>query len=567
MKRLLLFALAAITAAAFVTFYSPAPKLRLLGEIVRPQVVPGVGSRAPSPIAIPLTAPIHLKPNGAEILRLSVSTDIPGETVQMSVTGHGAFEITNEENGLQHCLPPSDSRHDPVAVCRQSLRLTPGHATHVAVFAAASQVSINEIRVSVATAGGLAALSGQELIFAFVALVLLGPILAGLRRWPAAQKIALIGLGVSWIAYASPIGLAIDLVFALMGYGIAHWLARKGQYKPAAVMGAVLLIGIGLLLIKNFFPIATAAFANPGGLPWGIPLGISYFAIRMIDLAFTANSGGIQKLKPLEYFAFLFFPYTLPAGPILTFSEFLTCASPRYTITDFSAGAARVLVGVVKKSAADAFILPLMTRLMGSYLSGGRADTPFFLAAMLFANTLYVYLDFSAYSDLAIGSARAAGYKVPENFNWPLLKTSLRKFWQAWHMTLTRWVMRRVYFPAFISSRSVTLSMFTAMLVIGIWHSIGLPWVLWAVHHSTAMAAEARLFPAGAASTAGRLGTMRGKVTRAFTGTLGTIFVWAWVSLGHSFTLFTDPMIALRCYLTAARLPFDLLIRLGRHIL
>jgi D-alanyl-lipoteichoic acid acyltransferase DltB (MBOAT superfamily) len=124
-------------------------------------------------------------------------------------------------------------------------------------------------------------------------------------------------------------------------------------------------------------------------------------------------------------------------------------------------------------------------------------------------------------------------------------------------MTLTRWVMRRVYFPAFISSRSVTLSMFVAMMVIGIWHAIGLPWVLWAVHHSLAMAAEARMFP-GTTATA----ETKGRVRKGLMRVGGTMFVWAWVSLGHSFTLFASPMIAIRCYLTAAMLPFDLAMRL-----
>jgi alginate O-acetyltransferase complex protein AlgI len=494
-----------------------------------------------------------------------VSTNDSPDVIQMTITGQGALEITTGESGLHHC-PSSNSGRDGVTVCRQSLRLMPGQTAQVAVYAGKSEVTVEDIRIDVATTEGQAALSGQKLILVFLALLALGPIFVQLRSWPSLQKLALIGIGLSWIAYASPLGLVVDIAFALLGYAIAQWLARQRQYNPPAIMTAVIVIGVGLLLIKNLAPVATTAFANPGGLPWGIPLGISYFAIRMIDLAFTASSGGIRKLKLLDYFSFLFFPFTLPAGPILTYNEFLNCAAQRYSITDFAAGAARVLIGIVKKSVADAFILPLMMRLMNSYLSGGRADTPIFLAAMLFANTIYVYLDFSAYSDLAIGSARAAGYSVPENFNWPLLKTSLRKFWQAWHMTLTRWVMRRIYFPAFISSRSVTLSMFGAMLVIGIWHSVGLPWVLWAAHHSMAMAAESRLLPAGAPAPASRFAAPVEKVRRVTLRVLGVVFVWSWVSLGHSFTLFSSPAIALRCYLTAVSLPLDLLARLAKSI-
>ncbi|HEX8662045.1 MAG TPA: MBOAT family O-acyltransferase, partial [Brevundimonas sp.] len=193
-------------------------------------------------------------------------------------------------------------------------------------------------------------------------------------------------------------------------------------------------------------------------------------------------------------------------------------------------------------------------------LTGGDTSERSILI-MLVANLLYIYLDFSAYCDLAIGAARAGGRRLPENFDWPLVRSGLRRYWRHWHMTLSQWVMRRVYFPAFLASHSTALALFASMLTIGLWHAPTISWSFWALHHSLAMAVEARVSP-GSPPESPR---PQGPVARVRTGArhlVGMGFMLAWVSLGHSFTLFAAPRLALETYGRALAAPFVIVWRM-----
>ena len=65
----------------------------------------------------------------------------------------------------------------------------------------------------------------------------------------------------------------------------------------------------------------------------------------------------------------------------------------------------------------------------------------------LLAYGVKIYFDFSAYSDIAIGSARLFGMKVPENFDWPYARTNIAEFWKHWHISLYKWLVDYVFIP------------------------------------------------------------------------------------------------------------------------
>ncbi len=216
-----------------------------------------------------------------------------------------------------------------------------------------------------------------------------------------------------------------------------------------------------------------------------------------------------------------------------------------------------MIVGLVKKPMADSILLPVVSTRMTLFLSGS-GDTGVAVWMMLLGNLLYIYLDFSAYSDLAIGAARAGGRRLPENFDWPLFRSSVRSYWRSWHMTLSQWVMRRVYFPAFLISRSSVLALVASMFVIGMWHAPTTCWTLWAIHHSLILAVEGKLFPDVRDSRLPH-SSIHLKISMAVKYSFGLIFMLFWVALGHSFTLFSDPKTALICYFESLSLPFNLI--------
>ena len=233
-------------------------------------------------------------------------------------------------------------------------------------------------------------------------------------------------------------------------------------------------------------------------------------------------------------------PSMLAAGPITTLGEFRRARIADWSITDYGSGIARCLVGLVKKSSADLLLAPGVLKLTQTVALHPDTVSARVVWPMLLGQLLYIYLDFSGYTDLALGTGRALGWRLPENFNWPLAKTNLQRYWQSWHMTLSNWVMRRVYFPAFMQSRSPILAAVCAMLTIGVWHQPDFAWTAWALHHGIGLGITIKCRDVGfrdGGILARWASTPRGPVTM---GLLGWAFMVSWVALGLSYTLFDN---------------------------
>ena len=109
----------------------------------------------------------------------------------------------------------------------------------------------------------------------------------------------------------------------------------------------------------------------------------------------------------------------------------------------------------------------------------------------LYAYTIWIYYDFSAYTDIAIGSAKLFGITLPENFNRPYQASSVAEFWRKWHITLSNWVRDYIYFPlggtrtdkAWKAYRNIIIT----MVVIGIWHGASWNFVIYGTLHGSAV--------------------------------------------------------------------------------
>ncbi len=100
-------------------------------------------------------------------------------------------------------------------------------------------------------------------------------------------------------------------------------------------------------------------------------------------------------------------------------------------------------------------------------------------------------MDFSGYSDIAIGSARLFGIRVPENFDWPYLRTSIAQFWRHWHMSLTSWITDYVYIPLGGNRMGLGrtgLNLVAAMAVSGLWHGAQWHFLVWGLYNGLLLA-------------------------------------------------------------------------------
>ena len=141
----------------------------------------------------------------------------------------------------------------------------------------------------------------------------------------------------------------------------------------------------------------------------------------------------------------------------------------------------RIVFGLFKKYV-------LANLIERAFLTGFRAPAPYFLLDLQF-NYLWLYLDFSAYSDVAIGIGSLIGVATPENFNKPYLARNVIDFWERWHISLSQFIRRNIFtplqltlmrrtdgrFPLLAASIGFTVS----FLLCGLWHKPNLPWLLW----------------------------------------------------------------------------------------
>jgi len=119
--------------------------------------------------------------------------------------------------------------------------------------------------------------------------------------------------------------------------------------------------------------------------------------------------------------------------------------------------------------------------------------TSLVLATILFA--FQIYADFSGYTDIAIGSAKLFGINLTENFRRPYFATSIKDFWDRWHISFSSWLRDYLFLPlAFYFSRKLKqerylkiaaekwIYLFAAMItfaICGLWHGQGLNYLVW----------------------------------------------------------------------------------------
>ncbi len=107
---------------------------------------------------------------------------------------------------------------------------------------------------------------------------------------------------------------------------------------------------------------------------------------------------------------------------------------------------------------------------------------------------IWLYLDFSAYSDVAVGIGRLIGVATPENFNRPYLARNIIDFWERWHISLSLFIRRNIFIPIqfalmrrTVGSYSLWIASFAfsvSFLLCGLWHGISPRWVAWGTFHS-----------------------------------------------------------------------------------
>ncbi|RIJ46011.1 MBOAT family protein [Maribellus luteus] len=178
-----------------------------------------------------------------------------------------------------------------------------------------------------------------------------------------------------------------------------------------------------------------------------LPVGISFFTFQTISYSVDVYRRETEPVKNLIDFGFYvsFFPQ-LVAGPIVRASGFIKQIYEDFHLTraEFGWAIFMILKGLVKKIFIGDFIA---VNFVDRVFSDPITYSGFENLMALFGYSLQVYVDFSGYTDIAIGVALLMGYRLPQNFNSPYKAKNVGEFWQRWHMSLSSWLKDYLYIP------------------------------------------------------------------------------------------------------------------------
>jgi D-alanyl-lipoteichoic acid acyltransferase DltB (MBOAT superfamily) len=303
-------------------------------------------------------------------------------------------------------------------------------------------------------------------------------------------------LGALWHCRFLALLVATSLLDFCIGLGLDRLSsARSRRWLLAASIAANLGV-LGFFKYHDFFARSFSEALSSLGLPLQapmlglvLPVGISFYTFQSMSYTIDVYRRELAATRSLTHFlAFVSFFPQLVAGPIERAKHLLPqFAQTRViTLSMLEEGIWLLLWGMFKKVALADNLAPLAEMVF---------DNTSFTAATVALGTiafgLQIYCDFSGYSDIARGAARVLGFDIMWNFSLPYSATSLREFWQRWHISLSTWLRDYLYIPLGgnrLGAARTYFNLIVTLLLGGLWHGAAWHFVLWGLWHGLGLA-------------------------------------------------------------------------------
>lgn len=350
-------------------------------------------------------------------------------------------------------------------------------------------------------------------IFIFLPLVLICYALAELTKTTWIKNLTLLLFSLLFYAWGGAGYLFLLLLSIVVNYVFGRILERETHRKKVLILSIIYNAGI-LFVFKyfNFFVDSVQntarfihidlAFAVPAIT---LPIGISFFTFQIMSYIFDVYKRRVEVQKNIFDLALyiMLFPQLI-AGPIVRYIDINKEINSRRTDTDMiHDGLVRFMIGFNKKI----FLANGMGYVADAiFYDVSFVNTPYaWLGVVCYA--LQIYLDFSSYSDMAIGLGKLFGFHFLDNFDYPYLSASIKEFWRRWHISLSSWFRDYVYIPLG-GNRRGTWATYKNLLIVfiltGFWHGASWTFVIWGLFHGIFLILER-----------GRLGEFLQKIPKA----------------------------------------------------
>jgi len=304
-------------------------------------------------------------------------------------------------------------------------------------------------------------------------------------------------LFIAGIFFVSAISIKFALVafvFTVLNYFFGRLLYHNlgnSKLKPR-IFWMIIITDIALLAIFKYAVFFTTVFNVVLG--WGqtqtripylsvvVPLGMSYYTFQVLGYIIRINRGSEIAEKDFGMFAsyLLFFPKFI-SGPVERSNHYFPQLKKSIDLNweNVFSGLKLFLWGLFKKVVIANSLFDPLFRVYGDIQTFSGLP----LVIVFLFQVIYIYNDFSGYTDMALGSAKIFGINLVDNFNRPLLARSISEYWRRWHFSLSSWCNDFIYNPFIVKYRRLgglasIPGVFITFFIVGIWHGANWTFVI-----------------------------------------------------------------------------------------
>jgi alginate O-acetyltransferase complex protein AlgI len=332
-----------------------------------------------------------------------------------------------------------------------------------------------------------------------------------LPRFSKYQVSILISSSCIFYAYYKPILLLLLLCSAGINVLASYYVVygKKSRQKLLAIVGVI--CNISLLAFFKYSPLISKTLLDTQGsigeflLTIPLPIGISFFTFEGISLLIDVFYKNDIDKKSLISDSFIdhgqrvllfisFFPHLI-AGPILKAHDFLPQINHKLFIDiEWEKCFKYLVIGYFFKMVIADNLKDFTVWIDYPHF---QIHTSVTLVTMLLGYSCQIFADFAGYSLIAIGLGRLFGYELMNNFNFPYVSTSFKEFWKRWHISLSTFLMKYLYFPLGGNRKGNIRTHFNLIITMflgGLWHGAGWNYAVWGTFHGLALVVERLLW-------------------------------------------------------------------------
>lgn len=335
-------------------------------------------------------------------------------------------------------------------------------------------------------------------VFGFLPVAIVGAFI--LKKCIKLQNLFLLALSLIFYSYGEPRYIVLFLLTIVLNWAAAYASSFLKNLTIKRCFG-VLTIVVDILILFWFkysgwcFSGINRIFDIEISIPVTVlPIGISFYTFQAISYVADVVLMGkyeAQRNPVIVGLYIAFFPQLI-AGPIVRYEDLADKMMYRQmSIEEFSQGCIRFMYGFSKKILLADTVAVIVDKAFSNLGSNELSMSFAWLGAIAF--TLQIFLDFSAYSDMAIGLGHMFGFTIRENFNVPYKAATVRDFWRRWHISLSIWFRDYIYVPLGgnrVSQKRLYFNVAVVWLLTGIWHGANWTFIVWGVSYGALVVFE-----------------------------------------------------------------------------